>query len=232
MHDVNGDETHPSLIGKVVKPLKYFQDLLTDNDNAKQQLARLAVRALVSPVTSVAAERGGSILRKLGDPGRRNMGDTAVTNNMFFQNNRVYVDRLGTVAEHRCRNTAPKNNTASTSATDIDKRDDITREQLRREKGQIARKKQQALQKGPKTIKQVSGQISLTDFLNKNRDDADNGNKVEDKDNNDEEKDDLDDDDDHDDDLDDDDDDDHDDDDDEDDDDETSIFTHLDVLTK
>jgi hypothetical protein len=161
----------------------------------------------VSPVTSVAAERCGSILRKLGDPDRRNTGDTAVMDNMFFQNNRVCVDRLGTVAEHRCRNTAPKNNTVSNYATDIDKRDDITREQLRREKGQIARKKQQ---KGPKTIKQVSGQISLTDFLNKNRGDADNGNNVEDtkeKDNNDQEKDDHDDDED-----DDDDDDDHDDD--------------------
>jgi hypothetical protein len=36
VHDVNGDETHPSLIGKEVNPLKYFQNLLTDSDNAKQ----------------------------------------------------------------------------------------------------------------------------------------------------------------------------------------------------
>jgi hypothetical protein len=162
---VNGTDTQPSVIGNVENPLKYFQDLVADNDHGTQQLARLIVRALVAPVTSVAAERGGSILRKLGDPDRRNMGDTAVTNNMFFQNNRVYVDRLGTAAVNRCRSIAPKGRTQSNDVIEIGTGDDgITNEQRRREKAQQVRQKQK-LQQGATTIKQVPGQQSMNGFL-------------------------------------------------------------------
>ena len=184
VHIVNGNDTQPSVIGKVENPLKYFQDLVVDNDPGTQQLARLAVRALVAPVTSVAAERGGSILRKLGDPDRRNMGDTAVTNNMFFQNNRVYVDRLGTAAVNRCRSTAPKGNTASNDVIEIDEGDGIDNEHRRRKKAQQVRTQHQQRQQGSKAITQIPGQSSLKDFMVKKK-----GNNGEDGDINQEEED-------------------------------------------
>ena len=186
VHIVNGTDTQPGVIGKVENPLKYFQDLVVDNDPGTQQLARLAVRALVAPVTSVAAERGGSILRKLGDPDRRNMGDSAVTNNMFFQNNRVYVDRLGTAAVNRCRSTALKGNTPSNDVIEIDKGDGIDNEQRRRIKAQQVRTQhqQQRRVQGSKAITQVPGQSSLKDFMAKKK-----GNNGEDGDINKEEED-------------------------------------------
>jgi len=82
LHDVNGTTgSAVGLIGKVSNPLEFFQSRFRDTPAAqsgKKLLANLAVRALVSPVSSVAAERGGSILHNLSSYDRRKMGTKAM----------------------------------------------------------------------------------------------------------------------------------------------------------
>ena len=71
-------------------------------------MANLVVRALTSPLSSVAAERGGSILHNLGSYDRRKMGTQAMQDNMFLRVNKSYVQRLRAIAVNRVRMRAPK----------------------------------------------------------------------------------------------------------------------------
>ena len=112
LHDVNGTTgSAVGLIGKVPNPLEFFQSRFRDtpvDQNGKKLLANLAVRALVSPVSSVAAERGGSVLHNLSSYDRRKMGTKAMQDNMFLRVNKSYVKRLRAVAVNRVRMRAPK----------------------------------------------------------------------------------------------------------------------------
>ena len=74
----------------------------------KKLLANLVVRALTSPLSSVAAERGGSILHNLGSYDRRKMGTQAMQDNMFLRVNKSYIHRLQAIAVNRVRMRAPK----------------------------------------------------------------------------------------------------------------------------
>ena len=62
----------------------------------------------MSPLSSVAAERGGSILHKLGSYDRRKMGTQAMQDNMFLRVNKSYIHRLQAIAVNRVRMRAPK----------------------------------------------------------------------------------------------------------------------------
>jgi hypothetical protein len=76
--------------------------------SGKKLLANLFVRALTSPLSSVAAERGGSILHNLGSYDRRKMGTQAMQDNMFLRVNKSYIHRLQAIAVNRVRMRAPK----------------------------------------------------------------------------------------------------------------------------
>lgn len=69
---------------------------------ADRVLAKLAIRALVTPLSSVAAERAGSYLRKLGAGKDRNkMGEEALEDKMFMWANKHYGDKLMVIASNR-----------------------------------------------------------------------------------------------------------------------------------
>ena len=112
LHDVNGTTgSAVGLIGKVPNPLEFFRTCFQDApviQSGKKLLANLAVRALVSPVSSVAAERGGSVLHNLSSYDRRKMGTKAMQDNMFLRVNKSYVQRLRAIAVNRVRMRAPK----------------------------------------------------------------------------------------------------------------------------
>ena len=112
LHDVNGTTgSAVGLIGKVPNLLEFFRSCFQDApviQSGKKLLANLAVRALVSPVSSVAAERGGSVLHNLSSYDRRKMGTKAMQDNMFLRVNKSYVKRLRAVAVNRVRMRAPK----------------------------------------------------------------------------------------------------------------------------
>jgi hypothetical protein len=112
LHEINGTSgTAVSLVGQVKDPLEFFQSRFLDTpatQSGKKPLANLVVRALTSPVSSVAAERGGSILHNLGSYDRRKMGKQAMQDNMFLRVNKSYVQRLRAIAVNRVRMRAPK----------------------------------------------------------------------------------------------------------------------------
>ena len=109
LHDVNGTTgSAVGLIGKVPNPLEFFRTCFQDIQSGKKLLANLSVRALVSPVSSVAAERGGSVLHNLSSYDRRKMGTKAMQDNMFLRVNKSYVQRLRAIAVNRVRMKAPK----------------------------------------------------------------------------------------------------------------------------
>ena len=67
-------------------------------------LAELGVRALVTPLSSVAAERAGSYLRKLGAGKDRNrMGERALSDNMYMWANSDYADKVMALAGGRAQ---------------------------------------------------------------------------------------------------------------------------------
>jgi len=101
---VNGNEVQQPLVGTVEDPLDFFlqRSLNTTISRADRVLAHLAVRALVTPLSSVAAERGGSYLRKLGAGKDRNrMGMSSISENIFMWANKDYGDKLMTLARAR-----------------------------------------------------------------------------------------------------------------------------------
>ena len=157
--------------GRVENPLRFFQDRVsTATSPGDKSLAKLAVRALVAPVSSVAAERGGSFLRKLSEPDRRRMGDKAMEDNMLLRNNRVYVDRLLSAALNRCRMDAPRpaptpsDDTTESSAVSEEKMEKDNPEAARRAK---AREKRKEEPKVKEAMKQIVGQRSISQFLKK-----------------------------------------------------------------
>ena len=112
LHEINGTSgTGVSLVGQVKDLLEFFQSRFRDTpatQSGKKLLANLVVRALTSPLSSVAAERGGSILHNLGSYDRRKMGTQAMQDNMFLRVNKSYVQRLRAIAVNRVRMRAPK----------------------------------------------------------------------------------------------------------------------------
>jgi len=65
---INGNGICDNLFGKVSNPIEFFKMRAMDKSLSRSSglLAKLGVRALVTPLSSVAAERAGSYLRKLG----------------------------------------------------------------------------------------------------------------------------------------------------------------------
>jgi hypothetical protein len=101
---VNGNEVQQPLVGTVKDPLDFFlqRSRNTILSRADRVLAHLAVRALVTPLSSVAAERGGSYLRKLGAGKDRNrMGMSSISENIFMWANKDYGDKLMKLARAR-----------------------------------------------------------------------------------------------------------------------------------
>jgi hypothetical protein len=101
---VNGNGVYQPLVGKVNDPIKFFKERSADMSltPADRVLAKLAIRALVTPLSSVAAERAGSYLRKLGAGKDRNrMGEEALEDNMFMWANQHYGDKLMILASNR-----------------------------------------------------------------------------------------------------------------------------------
>ena len=101
---INGNGIRDELYGKIPNPLDFFKKRAADNSLSRPSrlLAELAVRALVTPLSSVAAERAGSYLRKLGAGKDRNrMGERALSDNMFMWANSDYSDKLMLLARGR-----------------------------------------------------------------------------------------------------------------------------------
>ena len=101
---VNGNGVQQPLVGTVKDPLDFFlqRSRNTILSRADRVLAHLAVRALVTPLSSVAAERGGSYLRKLGAGKDRNkMGMSSISENIFMWANKDYGDKLMKLARAR-----------------------------------------------------------------------------------------------------------------------------------
>jgi hypothetical protein len=128
---VNGNGVKKQIAGTIKDPLEFFilRSKNTALTYADRILSELAVRSLVAPLSSVAAERAGSYLRKLGSGKDRNkMHEQALADNMFTWANSDYGDKLMALAKHRASLGAapllPKDVAISKTQDDDDEDDD------------------------------------------------------------------------------------------------------------